>query len=101
MPLAFGLAALIIRELGIWRRLVPIVVFVGYLVVPIIVVAVVLIVGLLGFKDEGRPLYDFARRATFFHWGLFGSIAWSLLGIASLFRNKYSVAKKLSGFEDY
>ena len=82
MLLPYGVASLIIGKAKIIKSLIPLAVFVLYLVTPILFGVMVVILG------KGTLFYDAALQATIPHWLLVGSICWILMGFASFIKNK-------------
>lgn len=88
MLLAFGVTSLIIGKAKILKSLIPLTVFVFYLLTPILFGVMAVVFG------KGTLLYDAALQATVPHWLLFGSICWVLMGVASFIKNKEMIQQK-------
>ena len=87
-PVVFTVIAFIVSEIALWKRFVPLIAFILYLLIPVILGGISILSALYLDSDETGTLFQGIGQAVVPQWLLLGSIAWSLLSLPAFMKSK-------------
>lgn len=84
-PFLFAITAFVVQKVSLGKRFLPIISMVSAIFLAIVFAVLIVVIG----KITGiQSIYNGSREATYPHWFMLGSIAWTLIGLSAFWKTK-------------
>jgi len=88
-PVVFAITAFVVQKVSLGKRFLPIISMISAILLAIVFAVLIVTIG----KITGiQSIYNGSREATYPHWFMLGSIAWTLIGLSAFWKTKEVVS---------